>query len=51
MIKIASLAQAALVVGTGLCALAGPAGAQTIIGGYQAYIGPADLTNSRGRRP
>lgn len=29
-------------------ALSAPAAAQTLIGGYQAFIGPADLRNSRG---
>lgn len=40
----------ALVALAGLCTLAGPAAAQDVIGGYRAYIGPADLTNSSGVR-
>ncbi len=48
MNNFASLARAALVAVAGLCAWAGPANAQTVIGGYRAVIGQADLMNSRG---
>jgi len=46
MNRFATLAHAVAVAG--LCALAGPAGAQNVIGGYRAFIGQADLANSRG---
>jgi len=39
---------AALATLAGLCSLAGPCMAENVIGGYRAYIGAADLTNSRG---
>jgi len=48
MFAIRRTALGALVAAAVSLALAGPANAQNVIGGYQAFIGTADLYNSKG---
>jgi len=48
MTSIKSFSRAASIAAAAVFSLAAPANAQDVIGGYQAYIGNADLYNSKG---